>query len=335
MSDFDPQSCAIIGDVGRKGVRIALTDAAGQLRTDTIRVYDAASQTTVSGALSTFRRDAGLPALPRRCALSVAGAVRGDTISITNTRWFISRSGLAAMLQQPPVIINDFAAQAWALSGAGTRAVETMHGQQIRPDQPGCYCVLGMTTGLGVAVLVRDAGGTVTVLPTEAGHCGLAPATPEIAALVAELAPDGRGLSAEALISGPGLVAIHRALALRAGQTPRAQTPEDITRNHGSDRLAMQACELLCRTFWSFAGNAVLSFGAWDGVCVTGRLAAALRPILRRADLQEGFNLRGNYQRQLRDVPRALISLDHPELAGAAQALRQVQSHAAPIAVAA
>src|SRR6184192_1572563 len=99
---------AIVGDIGRQTIRLALTDSVGELRRETIKAYEAATQSTISDALTTFVRECGLNVLPRRCALAVSGATRGDTISITNSRWFVSRSGLRSMLQGDPILINDF-----------------------------------------------------------------------------------------------------------------------------------------------------------------------------------------------------------------------------------
>ena len=55
---------ALVADVGRTSMRIGLTDGAGRLRRDSVRSYDPGEQSTLSGAISTFRRDSGLLALP-------------------------------------------------------------------------------------------------------------------------------------------------------------------------------------------------------------------------------------------------------------------------------
>ena len=80
-----PGLLAIVGDVGRQTIRLGLTDHAGELRTDTIRAYPSATQSTISGALTTFARECGLASLPRRCALALSGAPRGDTIWMIQT----------------------------------------------------------------------------------------------------------------------------------------------------------------------------------------------------------------------------------------------------------
>jgi len=153
---------AVLGSIGRKHVCLALSDEHGALLPNTIRTYDAAATTGVSAALVGFQRDLALPALPKRAAIAVAGLARGDAISITNSRWFVSRSGLQAMMGQAPLILNDFAAEAWAICSGTVYPAETFGALPApEPKRPGCYVVAGITSGLGVAVMNRDATGAV------------------------------------------------------------------------------------------------------------------------------------------------------------------------------
>ena len=317
------EATGIVGHVGRKGLRFALTDAASGFKADSLRHYGADHGASVSGALSAFQHDLALPRLPERLAIAVAGLARGDAISITQTRWFVSRSGLQAMLGQPPLILNDFEAEAWALSGGRAMLSPAAAGPLPMLDRPGTYCVLGMTTGLGAAVLIRKPDGAVHVLATEAGHGGFAPGSPAMAALTARLFPDRHPVLAEPLISASGLVAIYTGLAAMQNLAPRFDTPEDITRAASSDALARHACEMLCEAFWTQASSLVLTYGSWDGVIVTGKLAAALRQMLAAPRMQAVFAGTGKYARLLATVPRAIATLDQGALTGAAQALQR------------
>jgi glucokinase len=314
---------AILGSIGRKHVCLALSDAQGTLLANTIRSYNAAATTGVSAALIGFQRDLALPTLPHRAAIAVAGLARGDAISITHTRWFVSRSGLKAMMGHAPLILNDFAAEAWALCSEDVYPAETFGTLPApEPKKPGCYVVVGITSGLGVAVMNRDVTGAVRVLPTEAGHGAFAPASEELARLAADLFPGRYPVAAEEVVSAPGLIAIYGCLARRAHAVAAARTAEEITLAAKSDPLARAACELLAKAFWSQLGSLVMTFGAWDGVLVTGGLANAIRPFLRRPEAQALFATSAKHQRVLQGVPRAYVTLDHAELVGAAAALR-------------
>jgi len=327
---------ALVGDIGRKRLCFALTDAAGQLRADTIRRYDAQTTATVTGALQRFQADAGLAMLPERAGIAVAGMTRGEAVSITRSRLIVSRTGLTAMFGRPPLLVNDGAAQAWALADDAARPQEVFAGPaDLTTRRPGCYCLVGANTGLGVAVLVRDEGGGVTVLPTEAGHAALASPSREQAELVAMLFPDRHPVPAEELVSATGLLAIYAGLHRRQGTRATAASPEDVTARIATDPVARQACVLLARALWAQAGSLVLAYGAWDGVFLTGKLAGALRAILRQPDVADAFALPGKYQRLLATVPRALAGGEAAELRGAAEALRHRREALPPLASAA
>ena len=49
---------ALVGHVGRKRMRFALTDAAGQVRRDSVRSFTADTTVSISGAIMDFLRDA-------------------------------------------------------------------------------------------------------------------------------------------------------------------------------------------------------------------------------------------------------------------------------------
>jgi len=335
MRDGEGQA-ALVGDIGRKRLCFALTDAGGQLRADTVHRYDAQGTATVTGALQRFQADAGLPALPARAAIAVAGMTRGEAVSVTRSRLIVSRTGLTAMFGRAPLIVNDCAAQAWALADTAARPQEVFAGPaDLSTRRPGCYCLVGANTGLGVAVLVRNEDGGATVLPTEAGHAGLADASREQAELVATLFPDRHPVLAEDLVSAPGLLAIYNGLHRRQGTRAVAASPEEVTERIASDPVARQACVLLARALWAQAGSLVLSYGAWDGVFLTGKLAGAIRPILRQPDVADAFALPGKYGRLLASVPRALAGGESAELRGAAEALRHRREPLPPLASAA
>lgn len=321
----------LLGHVGRKRVRFASTDEHGRLLPDTIRGYEAGETISISGALTAYWRGMHAEGLPKRSAIAIAGLARGDTISITKTRWILSRSGLQGMLQHPPLILNDFAAEAWAMHGGDVRPQEMFSRHApLSLRRPGCYCIIGMNSGLGVAVLTRGDDGAVAVNSTEAGHSGFVAGSEEIARLAADMFPGKYPVPAEDLLSAPGLLAIYRALSRKAGKAPRLNSPEQITRDHVSDEIAHRACLLLCQAFWAYAGSLTPAYGAWDGILVTGDLASALRPVLRQAEMHAFFSGQGKYRRLLEEMPRGYAALTNGELIGAAEALLHRHGPAGP-----
>ena len=316
---------AIVGDVGRQMIRLGLTDVTGELRRETIKAYEGATQSTISGALTSFARECGLNALPRRCALALSGAARGETISVTNSRWFISRSGLRSMLQSEPILINDFAAIAWSLTSVkGSARIERTEQGTICPaTQPGTYCIIGIGSGLGVAVIQRDDFGHYSVLATEAGHCGFMPSAADWQPIVEIMRKSAICQTAEQFMSAAGLHRTYLACAEYLRTERRAANSLEVVTlaESARDPAAIKAMDLIARALWQFAGNMVLSHGAWDGVILTGSLTHALAKVLRQPKVRDQFSLAGPYARELLRVPCSFASFDHAELEGAAQAL--------------
>jgi glucokinase len=314
---------ALLGDVGRAGVRFALTDARGNFIEETVRAYAADRHTTISAALMAFKDQAGLATLPRRCALAVAGVPRGDTISVTSSRWFVSKAGLTAILQQPPLVINDFAANVWAVSAAGPASVQALNGGSAPSTGRGTFVVLGIESGLGVAAFIRDEQGSVIVLPTEAGHAEMVDDSPEIAPLTAAIRRKSRCWSAETLLSCSGLAGLRNELGAQQDCPARMETGQEVIHAAGQgDPLSQKAAMLFAKALWRFAGNLVLIYGAWDGVVLTGALVNSLREILASDQVRQSFAITGPYAVMLRKVPVGILLLDHSILRGAAEAIR-------------
>ena len=320
---------AIVGDVGSKSVRLALTDPTGAPDLRTLKSYDVTSQATFSGILVNFSRDSGLPVLPQRCGLAIAGAPRGDALTLPNSRMLVSRSGLQSMLKAAPVILNECAATAWSMASASRHEIDNVTGRPLDfSGSGGTWCVMSLGTGLGVSVLQRDENGRTVVLATEAGHAHLAPETEPEAAIVNIVRKTNPRVSAEAVISAPGLVRLYAAIAEQGGGTAAGVTkPEQVTEMaQGRDPMAAKAVATFSRLLWSYAGNLVLTYGAWDGVIMTGTLARVLRGAIRSHDAFSHFYVKNPYQRRLNEVPLSIATIDHAELKGAAQALRSYWS---------
>ena len=313
---------AVVGYVAQTKASFALTDDTGLLREDTIRDFHASAHTTVSGALMAFKEEAGLASLPSRCALAVAGMPRGDTISVTNSRWFISRSGLTAILQRPPLVLNDFAANAWAVSAAGTNEIEAAGA--AAPTGPGTFLVIGVGRGLGTAAFIRDDEAHITVLPTEAGHAELVACSAEITPFIDMLRARRRHLSAEALLSCAGMAALRNAVAEQQGNRSQLASSEEVIRAAAvGEPESQKAIGLFAKALWHYAGNLTLIFGAWDGVFLSGAIVSALRSILAQPEVRQGFIIPGPYANLLRNVPAGFLLLDNCELRGAAEALHR------------
>ena len=259
---------------------------------------------------------------PRRAVFAVAGRVERAQARMTNHPWVVSADRVRQALGLEAVhLVNDFVAQSAAVRLLGEEDVVAIGAPsriEVGGDEPRSFAVLGPGTGLGVGALVyRD--GRHYPLATEGGHASFAPGTPEEIQVLERLSADFGRVSNERLVSGDGLVNIHRALAEIAGLEPGTHRPEDITAGAAAgDRLCMRAVDVFCAVFGSIAGDLVLVFGAWAGVYLSGGLVPVLLPALQHSGFRQRFEGKGRYAPAMARVPTLAVVHPQPGLLGAA-----------------
>lgn len=318
----------LVADVGGTHVRFALCDATAAMPYD-VAVRLAADYPRFELALDDFLDGIGRPRLAG-AALAIAATPAGDAdrVALTNSPWIIDRRALASRLGLAEVmLLNDFEALALAVP---TLSPSQRHELRSGAGQPGAVrAVLGPGTGLGVAGLVPPAPGSGCAywraLPGEGGHVGFAPADELEIALLRALAVRYGRVSAERVLSGDGLVALHAFLAGREGHPSQERTAADISARALADpeSLAARSVARFCAMLGRFTGDVTLTLGAWDGVYLGGGIVPRILPLLARSDFLAHFLDKGRMARCLEPVPVYVITDTLAALQGAAQALRQ------------
>ncbi|WP_149538960.1 glucokinase [Siccirubricoccus phaeus] len=257
---------------------------------------------------------AGQP-MPRAALLAVAGPVSGNSVTLTNRGWVVDGAALAPLLGIPRVrVVNDFAALAWALPDLAGADLKPLGGAAAVPGAP--MAVLGPGTGLGVAAFLPPG----RVLASEGGHASLAAHTPEEAAVIATLRGQHGHVSAERLISGMGIEALHAAL----GGPPGLRAAEVTARAlEGGDALSRRALTMFCALLGSFAGDVALMFGAQGGVFIGGGICPRFPDFLAASPFRARFEAKGRFQPWLAQVPTWLILRPDPAVLGLAALARQ------------
>jgi glucokinase len=311
----------LLADIGGTNARFALADpsAAMPLIEDSIRSYAVDDFPSLADAAHHHLEATG--ARPQSGVLAVAGRVEGDHARMTNHPWVVSAGRLREALSLETVLlVNDFVAQSAAVRLLDEAHLEAIGApSRVAPDGgPRTYAVLGPGTGLGVGGLVlRD--GRHYPLATEGGHASFAPGTPEEIDILQRLSGDYGRVSNERLVSGGGLVNIHRALSEIAGMDPGPRQPEDITAGAaGGDRRCMRAIDVFCAVFGAIAGDVVLTLGAWDGVYLSGGLVPLLLPALQHSGFRQRFEGKGRYAPAMARVPTLAVLHPQPGLLGTA-----------------
>lgn len=315
----------VAGDIGGTHARfaIATVDAGRVVSIDEERILRTSDFPTLQLAWQHYR--AGLNCSPpRQAALAVAAPVGAEVISFTNNPWVVFPSKLNDELAiDSHILLNDFAAIGHAIAQA--EPSDFLHLAGPIGDLPVCgtISVIGPGTGLGVAYVVRD-GVSYTVRETEGGHIAYAPNDPFEDQIVADLRRRFQRVSAERVVSGPGLLDIYRTLArLEREPMPTCDaTTLWASALDASDSLEATAVDRFCGALGSVAGDLVLAQGASAAV-VAGGLGFRLRRRLLSSPFVSRFADKGRFQEAMSLVPVKLIVRREPGLFGAASAFAQ------------
>ncbi|WP_363797846.1 glucokinase [Lysobacter firmicutimachus] len=316
----------LLADIGGTNARFALSapESVQAYRDDSVREYAVADFPSLEHAARHFLAQAGAHA--GAGVFAVAGRVDRDEARITNHPWVISAERARAALGLERLeLINDFTAQAMAirLYGAGdVSPIGAAGWSAVHSRQSGDYAVIGPGTGLGVGGLsMRD--GHCRALQSEGGHAGFAPCTAEEARILEQLSVEFGRVSNERLLSGPGLVNIHRALSRMERADPEPLRPSDITAMAADgDPRCRRAIEVFCAVFGAVAGDLVLTLGAWDGVFLAGGLVPRLLPAFRGSGFRQRFEHKGRFSAAMANVPVLAVMHPHAGLLGAASYAR-------------
>jgi len=325
---------ALLADIGGTNARFALgtsDPSAPALLPDSVQVYAVADFPSLADAARHYLDKVG--ASPSHGVFAVAGRVDGDEARITNHPWVISaeRTRIALGLTRID-LVNDFAAQAMAVSLLGTGDVVPVGGVRWNgwsDSGDRTYAIIGPGTGLGVGALLRR-DGRFYPLQTEGGHVSFAPNNPEEIDILKRLSGEFGRVSNERLISGSGLVNLHRALSQIAGEDPGPLQPQDITAMaREGDVRCLRAIDVFCAVFGAAAGDLVLTLGAWDGVFLPGGLVPKLMPWLAHSGFRQRFEHKGRFSPTMARVPTLAVTHPQPGLLGAAALAAQCALKAA------
>lgn len=305
----------LVADIGRHAVRFALTGGAEGVEPRDVRTFNTAEHTTFTSALLSFVGDLGLDDQPLPGVLAIAGMTRGNLINVTGSRWYISLSGVEAVLRERPIALNEAAASAMALTVMSSGAMIPLGPLPARAvEVGGNYLLVSIGTGCGCAALVTTPGRRLAPVQSEAGHVSFSAQTADEHRFALELASRGP-LSAEALLSADGLLAAHTMLS--PGGRPPASA-QDVTKGFGRDPVCDAVGRLVAGYLAGFVGDLVLAYGAWDGVFITGAVGRALHRQMMLPAFRQRFEAKDAHRRQLAQVPISLIARTDLELLGAA-----------------
>ncbi len=318
MSDRDSQ-LRLIADIGGTHARFALETAPGVL--EDIDVMPCAAWPTLEAALREYLARTGTRSVAH-AAIGIANPVTSDWVQMTNHHWAFSIEatrealGLTTLL-----VINDFTALALALPELGEHELVQIGGVHAEAGSP--IALLGPGTGLGVSALIPHADG-FTPLAGEGGHVSFAPFD-EREAAIWRYARDRFGhVSAERLLSGPGLSVIHQALCDLAGEPCEVpMTAAQITEFAlvGHCARCRETLDAFTAMLGTAAANLALTLGSRGGVYLGGGILPRMLDYFKTSPFRARFEDKGRFSGYLAAIPVYVITARYPALTGASAAL--------------
>jgi glucokinase len=303
-----------MADIGATTTRCALLDDKGHELAP--EIFENADFTGVEGVLRIYLEHRRESDRPSRAALAVAAPILGDEVQMVNIGWRFSQTALKQALGLKRLqVVNDFAANAWALPQLGGDDVVQVGGGTSVPRTT--LATLGPGSGLGVSALVPSADGWA-VMSGEGGHISMPPMTREEQDVIALLRDrfDGH-CSAERVLSGPGLVNLYVALAELVGRGQPTVMPEDVTNlAKQGEPLARKTLAMFFTMLGTVAANLALVTGARGGIYIAGGIVPRLVDELQKSEFRVRFEAKGRYRDYLAAIPTFVITAPLPAFRG-------------------
>jgi glucokinase len=300
----------LVGDVGGTRTRLALAEKAHDGWRIT-RVEERLTARDILAAVAAYAQKAG-PV--RSAAFSGAGIVADDgSIRLTNVDVLLEPAALAhAARVERAVVVNDFGAVAESIPHLTAQSLVALGGGGARvAGMP--VAVLGPGTGLGMAFGTPAPGGWAAIAG-EGGHVDLAPVDDEELETWQRLRRAHGRVSAETVLSGPGLERLYAAIA---GGATLGAAEIDAAAWRGEPE-AVRAHALFTRWLGRVAGNLALVAGARGGVFLAGGILPRWAARFDVAEFRRGFEDKAPYARWLAGIPTFLVTHPQPGLVGLA-----------------
>jgi glucokinase len=296
----------LVGDVGGTHARFGWIESPTS-GIGSVAVYASADHPGLEAAIAHYLVEHRHPP-PAACAIGIATAVLGDHIAMTNRDWAFSISEIRGRLGvQHFVVLNDFTTLALALPGLTAADLTRVGGGSAVPGAP--VGLLGPGTGLGVSGLLPAAAGPFPIAG-EGGHVTLAAFDEREEQVIARLRPRFDHVSAERVLSGPGLTNLYEACCELAGAPSAALEPADVTEHAlaGTDACCVEAVELFFGFLGGVAGNLALTLGARGGVYIGGGIVPQLGDWIGRSAFRARFEAKGRFRSYLEAIPTWVIT---------------------------
>ncbi len=299
-----PDGPRLLADIGGTNARFALEYAPGAITA--LHTLPCAAFARFEDAARAYLERVG--AAVRHAVIAIANPVHGDAIRMTNHDWAFSieaarrELGLATLL-----VVNDFSALAMALPTLTEADLLQVGAGQAKPGA--VIGLVGAGTGLGVSGLVPAAGGWVA-LESEGGHVAFSPSDAREVSVLQYCWRRYEHVSAERIVSGPGIALIREALAATRGiALDLSLAPAAIVERAlaGADPLCREALDCFCGMLGTVAANLAVTLGATGGVYIGGGVVPRLGDYFAGSPFRARFESKGRFSAFTARIPTFIL----------------------------
>ncbi len=130
-------------------------------------------------------------------------------------------------------------------------------------------------------------------------------------------------VSAERVLSGPGLVNLYQTLAELEGTPAHSYTAAQIADRHvgETDPLARATVDMFCAMLGTVAGDLALTLGARGGVFIAGGIVPRLGLVFAESGFRARFEDKGRFRDYLAAIPTFVVTSAIPAFLGLAALL--------------
>lgn len=316
----------LAGDVGGTKTLLGLFAVSSDRRRPALiaqHAYATADYPSFTAILAAFTSDIAEPHSSNITAavLGVAGPVIGASARLTNITWDISTADVTTAFGTHRVqLMNDLEAMANSVDVLAPDEIAVL--QEGTPRANGNTAVIAAGTGLGQAYLHRH-GDRLVPVPSEGGHADFAARTDREIELVKMLRDQFGRAEIEQVLSGPGLLNIHR-FTHRGGECAMLEGADDPAARvsqaglSGRCQQCVEALRMFVSAYGAEAGNLALRGMATAGLYVGGGIAPKILPMLKGHLFMDAFLAKSPMNDLIASIPVRVILNPHAGLLGAA-----------------
>ncbi len=305
---------SLIADVGATNARFALLGTTGEI--ERVRVLACADYPSIGDAIEAY--------LGQEQALTPSATQRPRAAALAA----ISRPSARFKRRVParrcsPRATTRTASMKWYVACCGFTSFSPMAGggSAVAAAPIG---VVGPGSGLGVGGLI-PMGDRWFALSAEGGHITMAPATARESIVLDHMRRRFDHVSAERLLSGPGLVNLYNTLAQIDSVPAASYSPAQIADPQIGEQEphCREAVEMFCSMLGTIASNLALTLGARGGVYIAGGIVPKLGPRFAASTFRDRFEDKGRMRPFLTAIPTYVIIHPFPAFLGLAALLSE------------